>query len=59
MGHLGRDKLVDTLREWYWWPGMVADVADVIRKCESCAKDRRGGEPVIRPSVIYKGEQPF
>ena len=26
LGHVGRDKLLEALREWYWWPGMTQSV---------------------------------
>ncbi len=47
LGHLGREKLLEALKEWYWWPGMAADAAQVLRTCEACCKDRKGGEPGV------------
>ncbi len=56
MGHLGRDKLVDSLREWYWWPGMSIDTAHALRACKACAKDHPGGEPKLKSGTIHKGD---
>ena len=47
LGHLGREKLLEALKEWYWWPGMAADAAQVLRTCEAYCKDRKGGEPGV------------
>jgi hypothetical protein len=35
-GHLGRDKTLERLRRWYFWPGMDADVAAYVRSCPAC-----------------------
>ncbi len=36
MGHLGRDKLVEAVKEWYWWQGMKEDAARCIAGCATC-----------------------
>ena len=36
LGHCGRDKLVDSIRLDYWWPGMYHDIASVLAKCAVC-----------------------
>ena len=56
MGHLGREKLLDSVRDWYWWPGLAADAALVTRTCEACCKDRSSGKIQVPSGQIYKGD---
>ena len=35
-GHCGHDKLLAALREWFWWPGMHADVTQCLATCTTC-----------------------
>jgi hypothetical protein len=37
-GHRGRDSTLSSLRQKYYWPGMVRDVRKWVRKCISCVK---------------------
>ena len=40
LGHCGRDKLLAALRISFWWPGMHMDVAECLRRCTTCQKER-------------------
>ena len=44
VGHLGRDKTLDLLRERFFWPSLYRDVVDHISNCRSCIK-RKGVTP--------------
>lgn len=35
-GHLGTFKTLQRLREYYYWPGMAADTARYVARCETC-----------------------
>jgi hypothetical protein len=37
-GHRGRDSTLSSLRQKYYWPGMVCDVRKWVRKCIACVK---------------------
>jgi hypothetical protein len=39
-GHPGSTRMFRSLRRRFFWPGMAADVAETVRQCESCAKNR-------------------
>ena len=34
--HPGVVQMYDTLREKFWWPGMLADVALYVKRCKLC-----------------------
>ena len=38
MGHLGRDRTLELLRERYYWPSMQRSVVDYIAKCGRCIR---------------------
>ncbi|CAB0041768.1 unnamed protein product [Trichogramma brassicae] len=35
-GHLGREKTYERIAESYFWPRMYTDVADYVRRCQTC-----------------------
>ena len=39
-GHLGEDKTLGKVKEWFYWPGMQQDVAQWIRTCSVCTTHR-------------------
>ena len=59
LGHCGRDKVVDTVRLDFWWPGMHHDIASVLAKCEVCQKDKIPKQPKDNFNFIFKGNRPF
>lgn len=44
VGHLGRDKTLDLLRERFFWPSLYKDVVEHLSNCRSCLK-RKGTTP--------------
>ena len=40
MGHLGRDRVLELLRDRYFWVGMTKFVAEFISKCERCVREK-------------------
>ena len=59
LGHCGRDKLQEALRFTHWWPGMHLDVADCVRRCATCQKERPPPPPREELRWIAKGTAPF
>ena len=59
LGHCGRDKLAEALRFHFWWPGMHLDVAECVRRCPTCQKERPPRPPQEELRWIDKGEAPF
>ena len=39
-GHQGLEKCYRRAKEGVWWPGMRADLDDMIYRCEVCIKER-------------------
>ena len=37
-GHLGQDRVLDLLRDRFYWPGMHADVVSYINSCPRCLR---------------------
>jgi hypothetical protein len=37
-GHRGRDSTLSSIRQKYYWPGIVRDVRKWVRKCIACVK---------------------
>ena len=40
IGHLGRDRTYHMVSRYYWWPGMHAQVAAVLKQCLQCDRVR-------------------
>ena len=40
MGHLGIHKCRETARRNVWWPCMTSQIADMIRACRKCQRNR-------------------
>jgi len=36
-GHLGQDKTLNHLKEWFYWPGHYNDIRDWCQTCTTCA----------------------
>jgi Reverse transcriptase (RNA-dependent DNA polymerase)/RNase H-like domain found in reverse transcriptase/Integrase zinc binding domain/Chromo (CHRromatin Organisation MOdifier) domain/Retroviral aspartyl protease len=39
-GHPGRDKTLQVVKHMFWWPSMAADVAEFVRTCPSCQRNK-------------------
>ncbi len=59
LGHCGRDKLLAAMRTHFWWPGMHMDVADCVRRCSTCQKEKPMRAPLEELRWIDKGSVPF
>ena len=59
LGHCGRDKLLSALCSSYWWPGMHADVADCVRCCAICQRDKPPAPPKEELRWTDKGGAPL
>ena len=40
IGHLGRDRTYHMVSRYYWWPGMHAQTAAVLKQCLQCDRAR-------------------
>ena len=40
VGHLGQDRVLDLLRDRFYWPGMHADVVSYINSCPRCLRGK-------------------
>ena len=40
VGHLGQDRVLELLRDQFYWPGMHTDVASYINSCPRCLKSK-------------------
>ncbi|XP_053380214.1 uncharacterized protein LOC128548783 [Mercenaria mercenaria] len=38
MGHQGRDRATSLLKERFYWPGMDADIAGLVSRCDRCIR---------------------
>ena len=52
VGHLGQDRVLELLRDQFYWPGMHTDVASYINSCPRCL--RRKSQPDQAPSTEHR-----
>ena len=59
--HFGRDKTTHKIQERYFWPGMVADIANHVNSCLPCAQNNTRRQkppgalkPIPPPEGIWK-----
>ena len=57
MGHPGRDKTIELIRQRYFWPKMTAQVESWIKSCGRCL--RRKSVPDIAPLHSIHSTQPM
>ena len=57
VGHLGQDRVLDLLRDRFYWPGMYADVVSYINSCPRCL--RRKSQQDKAPLVNIETSQPL
>ena len=57
VGHLGQDRVLDLLRDRFYWPGMYADVVSYINSCPRCL--RRKSKQDKAPLVNIETNQPL
>ena len=57
-GHQGQDNTYHRASQFYYWPGMKADIIQYVRTCRTCQQNqRRKGEAPLEP--IQKHPIPF
>ena len=57
VGHLGQDRVLDLLRDQFYWPGMHIDVASYINSCPRCL--RRKSQPDQALLLNIEASQPL
>ena len=58
IGHMGRDKTLNLVRERFFWPGMTSDVELKIRNCDRCLR-RKSPTNERAPLVNIKTHEPL
>ena len=58
VGHLGRDRTLDLVRQRFYWPSLSKDVEDYLRNCERCVK-RKARDPPPAPLVPINVSEPM
>jgi len=58
MGHFGRERSINVLRERLYWPNMVTDVQEWVRSCERCIR-RKTPANARAPLISIKTSQPL
>ena len=57
-GHAGMTKTYEYAKALYYWPGMVNDIRQAVRSCETCRKHQPSqchNPRVSEPPSVYKG----
>ena len=57
IGHLGWDRVLELLRDRFYWPGMHMDVSSYINSCPRCI--RRNSQPDVSPLLNIEATQPL
>ena len=57
VGHLGQDRVLDLLRDRFYWPGMHADVVPYINSCPRCLRRKSQQDKV--PLLNIETSQPL
>ena len=57
VGHLGQDRVLELLRDRFYWPGMDTDVASHNNSCPRCL--RRKSQPDQAPVLNIEVNQPL
>lgn len=58
IGHLGRDKTLDLVRDRFYWPRMTTYVEEWIQKCDRCIR-RKTPANIRAPLINIKTTQPL
>ena len=57
VGHLGQDRVLDLLRDQFYWSGMHVDVVSYINSCPRCL--HRKSQPDKAPLLNTEASQPL
>ena len=55
LGHQAVEKSIELARSRFYWPGMMADVADYCRTCGPCTLAKAGKK--LHPTTIYSDRE--
>ena len=58
VGHLGRDKTLETVRRRFYWPSMTRDIDWYVSWCERCIR-RKAPDPTRAPMIPIKTTEPL
>jgi hypothetical protein len=58
-GHLGKNRVYDTLMRAVFWKGLSEDVKEYIRSCEQCQRFKRAPRPWLKPLTTITQDEPF
>ena len=58
-GHPGQTRMYYTLRQFYYWPSMAADVYNTVRNCHHCARNRIRLKKKTNPLALFPATQPL
>ena len=47
--NIGASKMKETVRKYFWWPGITTDIEALSERCEACRKYRK--RPPPQPSM--------
>ncbi|GJY07231.1 putative reverse transcriptase domain-containing protein [Tanacetum coccineum] len=54
--HSGSDKMYHDLKNLYWWPNMIAEIATYVSKCLTCAKvkveHQKPSDLLVQPEIL-------
>ena len=59
LGHIGRKRLIGSLKQWYWWPGLANQVRGVLKNCQICQLDNPRVPPLEKTRFIEPPQGPF
>ena len=54
--HPGSSKIIQEIRQKYYFPSIANHVRKWVKKCQTCVKDKRIDNPQITPELISKPE---
>ena len=40
MGHLGQQRILELIKQNYWWPGLKEDVKKYVQGCFKCQQNK-------------------
>ena len=57
IGHLGQYRVLEVLRDRFYWPGMHIDVASYINSCSRCIRSK--SQLDVAPLLNIEATQPL
>ena len=54
--HPGISKMLQEIRQWYYYPSMAKHVKKWVEGCEECARDKRAPNATITPELLNLSE---